>query len=224
MKIKPRHEHKMYINMADYISLVSKLKNIMKLDNNALEGGKYKIRSLYFDNYLDKAVMEKLSGVSRREKFRIRLYNNNPNYIKLEKKSKSNRLCYKESALLSEEECYNLTNSHYEFLKDKKETIFMELYTKMNYQNLRPRAIVDYYREAYIYKAGNVRITFDSNIRMSNNIKGIFNSELSTIPSANAIILEIKYDGFLPEIIRQIIRIDNRNETEFSKYVVSRLV
>ena len=59
---------------------------------------------------------------------------------------------------------------------------------------------------------------------MSNNIKGIFNSELSTIPSANAIILEIKYDGFLPEIIRQIIRIDNRNETEFSKYAVSRLV
>lgn len=59
---------------------------------------------------------------------------------------------------------------------------------------------------------------------MSNNIKGIFNSGLPTIPSATAIILEIKYDGFLPEIIRQIIRIDNRNETEFSKYAVSRLV
>lgn len=72
--------------MSDYISLVSKLKHIMKLDNNALEDGKYKIRSLYFDNYLDKAVMEKFSGVSRREKFRIRLYNDNPSFIKLEKK------------------------------------------------------------------------------------------------------------------------------------------
>ena len=224
MRIKPRHEYKMYINMADYISLVSKLKYIMKPDSNALENGKYKVRSLYFDNYLDRAVMEKFSGISKREKFRIRLYNDDPGFIKLEKKSKSNRLCYKESVLLSQEECIDLINGQYDFLKDKEEPIFMELYAKMNYQNLRPKTIVDYEREAYIYRAGNIRITFDSNIRMSNNVKGIFNGNLPTTPSANAIILEIKYDGFFPEIIRQIIRIDNRNETEFSKYAVSRLV
>lgn len=223
-KIKARHEHKLYINTSDYISLVSRVRPIMKLDKNAQENNKYKIRSLYFDNYLDKAVMEKFSGISRREKFRIRLYNDNPDYIRLERKSKSNRLCYKESAILSKEECLSLIDGQYGFLKNKEEKIFFDLYTKMNYQNLRPKAIVDYDREAYIYKAGNVRVTFDTNIRMSNNIRGIFDRDLVTIPAARATILEIKYDGFIPEIIRQIIRIDSRNETEFSKYAVSRLV
>lgn len=224
MKKKARHEHKMYINTSDYMGLVSKLKYICSLDNNALEDGKYKIRSLYFDNYLDKAVMEKFSGVSRREKFRIRLYNDDPSFIRLEKKSKFNRLCYKESKTLTKEECKRILNGEYSFLKEKKESLFMELYAKINYQSLRPRIIVDYKRQAYIYPAGNVRITLDSDIRMSNNTNGLFDRELITVPSANAIILEIKYDGFLPEIIRQIIRIDNRNETEFSKYGVSRLV
>lgn len=224
MEKKARHEHKIYINTSDYMGLASRLKYITKLDNNALEDGKYKIRSLYFDDYLDRAVMEKFSGVSRREKFRIRLYNDDPSFIRLEKKSKVNRLCYKESEILTKGECEKLLNGEYGFLKEKKESLFVELYTKMNYQNLRPRVIVDYKREAYIYPAGNVRITFDSDIRMSNNVNEIFDRELTTVPSANAIILEIKYDGFLPEIIRQIIRIDNRNETEFSKYAVSRLV
>ncbi|MBC8587572.1 polyphosphate polymerase domain-containing protein [Paratissierella segnis] len=221
---KARHEHKMYINIPDYMGLVSKLKYIAKSDNNALEDGRYKIRSLYFDNYMDKAVMEKFSGVSRREKFRVRLYNDDPSFIRLEKKSKFNRLCYKESETLTKEECKKILNGEYSFLKEKKELLFIELYTKINYQNLRPKIIVDYKREAYIYSAGNVRITLDSDIRMSNNVNGIFDPKLVTIPSADAIILEIKYDGFLPEIIRQIIRIDNKNETEFSKYGVSRLV
>lgn len=224
MEKKGRHEHKIYINVSDYIGLVSKLKYIAKLDDNALKDGKYKIRSLYFDNYLDKAVMEKFAGVSRREKFRIRLYNDDSSYIRLEKKSKFNRLCYKESETLTKGECKKTLNGEYSFLKEKKEPLFMELYTKIGYQNLRPRVIIDYKREAYIYPAGNVRITLDSDIRMSNNINGLFDKELVTVPSAKTIILEIKYDGFLPENIRQIIRIDNRNETEFSKYGVSRIV
>ena len=100
----------------------------------------------------------------------------------------------------------------------------MELYTKIQYQNLRPKTIVDYKREAFVYLAGNVRITFDDDIRSSNNVQGLFNPELVTTPAANMAVLEVKYDGFIPEIIRQMIRIDGRYETEFSKYVVARLV
>lgn len=224
MSKKARHEHKMYINTSDYMQLSSRLKYIAQLDENALDDGAYKIRSLYFDNYSDKAVMEKLSGVNRREKFRIRFYNDDPSFIRLEKKSKLNRLCYKESTTLTREQCERLLNGDFGVLKDGQKPLLIELYTKMYYQNLRPRTIVDYKREAYIYPAGNVRITFDRDIRTSNNVRGLLNPELVTIPAANATILEIKYDGFIPEIIRQIVRMDNRNETEFSKYVVSRLV
>jgi hypothetical protein len=94
----------------------------------------------------------------------------------------------------------------------------------MHYQNLRPTNVVTYRREAYRYHAGNVRITFDSQIKTSNNVNGFLNPDGAVIPATDKIILEIKYDGFLPDIIRDIVQIGWRNQLEFSKYVVSRLV
>lgn len=219
-----RHEHKLYINMTDYIQLKSRLKHIAQIDGNSLGNNGYKIRSLYFDNYADKAVVDKLSGLSRREKFRLRLYNDDSSFIRLEKKAKANRLCYKENALITREKCESIIEGRYDVLKESANPLFLELYAKINYQNLRPKIIVDYTREAYIYPPGNVRITLDSNIKSSNNVLGLFNSDLVTTPAAEGIILEVKYDGFLPEIIRQMIQIGDRQEREFSKYIVSRLV
>ena len=211
MSKKGRHEHKLYINMTDYMQLSSRLKHIAQLDKNSYGNEGYKIRSLYFDNYSDKAVTEKLSGISRREKFRIRLYNDDPSFIRLEKKSKIKRLCYKENTLITKAQCQAILAGSLESLKEGQDPLFLELYTKIRYQNLRPKTIVDYTREAYIYPAGNVRITFDSHIKTSNNVQSLFDRELVTIPAANAIILEIKYDGFIPEIIRQLIQIGCRH-------------
>ena len=219
-----RHELKYYININDYAQLRARLLVVAKPDENTCEDDGYKVRSLYFDNYSDKVVMDKLSGQSEREKFRLRYYNDDASFIRLEKKSKANRMTYKESALVTTELCKELLAGNYSCLKRPDEPLYMELYTKCRYQNLRPRNIVDYNREAYIYRAGNTRITFDSRIKTSNSVKGFLNPKLVTIPAASAIILEIKYDGFLPNIIRDILRIDSRNQTEFSKYVVSRLV
>lgn len=219
-----RHEFKYYINPADYAQLRSRLRKIARKDKNTDEDGKYRIRSLYFDNYADKLVTEKLAGLDNREKFRIRYYNDNTEFIRLEKKSKINRLIYKESAPLTNEQCCEILSSNYECLKTGDSPLFDELYAKIHYQGLRPRNIVDYEREVYIYPVGNVRVTLDSRIRTSNNIHKFLDPDLVTIPSANAIILEVKYDGFIPDVMRDMIQIDQRNRREFSKYVVSRLV
>ena len=223
-EINSRHELKYYINAADYAQLRARLRTVAKLDENALEDGTYKIHSLYFDNYNDKIVVEKLSGLSRREKFRLRYYNEDTSFIRLEKKSKINMICYKETAAITTEQCEALLKGKYDCLKMPNVPLLMELYTKIHYQSLRPRSIVNYYREAYVYNAGNVRITFDDQIRTSNSVAGFLNPKLTTIPAANAIILEIKYDGFLPNVIRDSLQIGWRNQTEFSKYVVARLV
>lgn len=219
-----RHEHKLSIGLSDYLQLSAKLGQIARLDENASENGGYKTRSLYFDNYTDKAVVEKLAGLSRREKFRIRFYNDDPSLIRLEKKSKANRLCYKESALLTKAQCDSILAGRFDVLKEGRHPLHWELYAKMRCQNLRPRTIVDYERKAYIYSTGNVRVTFDQNIRTSNRVTGLFDPGLVTIPAAATIVLEVKYDGFLPELIRQTVRLDGRFETEFSKYVVARFV
>ena len=219
-----RHELKHYINASDYAQLRARLRAVAKPDENSNKDGGYIIRSLYFDNYSDKAVVEKLSGLSRREKFRLRYYNGDTSFIRLERKSKANRLAYKENAPITAEQCAALLAGDYTVLKSEDIPLHMELYTKIRYQNLRPRSIVEYHREAYTYRAGNVRVTFDSNIRMSNSAAGFLSPELATIPAAAAIIMEVKYDGFMPDIIRDILQIGWRNQTEFSKYVVARLV
>lgn len=84
-EVKFRHELKHYINFSDYISIKSRLRSIMHIDKNANENNEYKIRSLYFDNVYDKALMEKVIGVPKRHKFRIRFYNDNHEFIRLEK-------------------------------------------------------------------------------------------------------------------------------------------
>ena len=219
-----RHELKHYINASDYAQLRARLRVVAKPDENAHDDGGYRVRSLYFDSYTDKAVVEKLSGLSNREKFRLRYYNDDISFIRLERKSKANRLAYKESAAITAEQCEALLSGNYDCLRSANEPLLTELYTKIHYQNLRPRNIVDYNREAYIYRAGNVRITFDTVIKTSNSVKGFLNPKLATIPATDAIILEVKYDGFLPDVIRDIVKIGSRNQTEFSKYVAARLV
>lgn len=220
-----RHELKYYINPIDQATLRARLKVLAKPDEHIGESGGYMIRSLYFDNYSDKAVFEKLSGQSRREKFRIRFYNNDPSFLRLEKKTKINQLVYKESAPLSTEICATLLAGNHECLQSQKSSLLMtELYSKMNYQCLRPRNIVSYHREAYVYPHGNVRVTLDSKISTSNNVSDFLNPNTTHIPASALDILEIKFDGFLPDVIRDIVCIDRRNQTEFSKYVTGRLV
>ncbi|MGG7143047.1 polyphosphate polymerase domain-containing protein [Clostridium nigeriense] len=223
--VKPRHEIKVFINYSDYISIRNRIKTFAKLDRNASENGIYYIRSLYFDNFNDKALMEKINGYNNREKFRIRFYNHNHSFIRLEKKSKSNGLCYKSSAPLTKNECEKILNGDIEFLKDSNKDVLKEFYCKLKYQCLKPKTIVDYTREAYIYDAGNVRITIDSNIKSGLYSTNIFDSTLPTLGlvNDNPIILEIKYDNFLPDIIRDLIQTNTRNQTAVSKYAACRL-
>lgn len=223
---KPRHEIKIFINYADYIILKSKLKHYALLDKNARESGSYKIRSLYFDNFNDKALMEKIHGYNNREKFRIRFYNFNSSFIKLEKKCKSNGLCYKTSAMLTKEETLKIVNGDLDFLLEKNLDLFTDFYHKLKTEFLKPKTIVDYTREAYILKAGNVRITIDSDVRSGLYSYDLFNKDLPTAPMIleNPIILEVKYDNFLPEIIRDLIQLNNRSQTAASKYAACRLL
>ena len=219
-----RHELKYFINGADQRQLRARLQVVAKPDMHAGEDGTYKVRSLYFDNYADKAVTEKLSGLSRREKFRLRFYQDDLSLIRLERKSKANQLSYKESEAVSAEQCAALLAGQFDWLKQPDKPLFMDLYIKMRQQNLRPRCVVEYYREAYTFRAGNVRITFDSHIRTTNHAVGFLSTGLTTIPASPSIVLEVKYDGFLPDVIRDILQITGRNQSEFSKYVASRLV
>lgn len=224
-QLKLRYEIKHLINISDYYVIRSRLKNIAQLDENSGERGIYTIRSLYFDNVNNKALVEKINGVNNREKFRLRFYNNNHDFIKLEKKSKVNGLCSKITTNVSVAQCEAIIKNNVKDIFQYKDPVLIELYSKMKYDLLRPKTIVEYEREAYIFKPGNVRITFDSNIRSGLYSQNFFDGNLATIgmPKASPIILEVKFDEFLPEIIKDVIQTNDRGSSAFSKYAACRI-
>ena len=222
---KYRHEYKHAINMLDYHTLRQRIKAIVRPDPNAGVDGRYHIRSLYFDNDDDKALREKIYGLPNREKFRIRIYNNGSDFIRLEKKSKTYGLCSKQSATITKEQAERILTGDVEWMAHTGNAVLTEFYGKTSYQRLRPKTIVDYWREAYTYPFGNVRITFDSEVRTGLYATGLFDRELLTFPTGDAgvLLLEVKYDEFLPDIIRDLIQTNTRRTAAFSKYAACRV-
>ncbi len=221
--MKYRHEYKHSINMADYLMLDSKIKLFASPDEHC-SNGSYFIRSLYFDNYMDKALREKLDGISVREKFRIRYYNMDDSFILLEKKSKHKGLTLKEQARITKEQTEHIMAGKWEFLAESDNLLLNEFYAKLEGECLRPKLIVDYTRKAYVYAPGNVRITFDYDIHSSAFTEGFFSTQLSAVPVPNTTIMEVKYDEFLPQIIADLLRLDGRQSTSFSKYAACRYI
>lgn len=224
-EVKLRHELKHEINYCDYLVLHQRLRAVAKSDPNVGPDGCYRIRSLYFDNIQDKALREKIDGVNNREKFRIRIYNDDHNFIKLEKKSKFNGLCGKQSAPITKEQCQSLISGDYYWMRESKEALVLELYTKMNYQLLRPKTVIDYLREPYIYEPGNVRLTIDYQIQTGLSCTDFLEPSIPKIFAGNqgTILLEVKYDEFLPDIISDIVQLNNRKASSFSKYAAGRI-
>ena len=223
MDIHYRHEWKHELNQMDMLVLRSRLRAVMEPDPHAVDGC-YHIRSLYFDNLSDKALREKIDGVNLREKFRIRLYNCDPSVIHLEKKSKRGGLGTKYSADLSAQEAQRIVDGDLDWMLSSDRPLVRELYCKMRYQGLRPKTIVDYTREPFIYRPGNVRVTLDYDIRTGLHCTDLLNPEAVTVPAGDApILLEVKWDEYLPDIIRAAVAVPNRRASAFSKYAQCRI-
>ena len=218
-----RHEWKHEINKSDLLALRMRMKAIMKRDPHAVDGT-YTVRSLYFDTWADTALREKLEGVSVREKFRIRYYNGDTGMIRLEKKSKWNSLGNKQSAVLTMEEAQAIAEGRLDWMREHPQGLIRELYVKMRTKGLRPRTIVDYTREPFVYAPGNTRVTFDYNIRTGLGCTDFLNPDCIMIPAGDApVILEVKWDTFLPDIIRDAIQLPGRRGGAFSKYAQCRI-
>ena len=223
MDIEYRHEWKHEISWVDLLAIRARLQAVAKPDPHAVNG-KYLIRSLYFDNNQDKALREKLDGVNLREKFRIRYYNGDTSFIQLEKKSKHGGLGAKFGAPLSAEQAQRIVDGDIGWMRTSPYDLIQELYCKMRYQGLRPKTIVDYTRQPFIYGPGNVRVTFDYNIRTGLGCTDFLNPKCVTVPAGDApILMEVKWDAFLPDIIRDAVQTPGRRVGAFSKYAQCRI-
>ena len=219
-----RHEFKHDINFGEYKVLRSRLRALLPHDENVNVQGEYHIRSLYFDTPTDRALREKIDGVDHRTKFRIRFYNGDASFMRLEKKSKHHGMCYKDSVALTPEDAQRIVNGDIAFLKARGEPLLMEFYSEMTGSLLRPCTIVDYIREPFCYGPGNVRITLDRDIRTGLGATDFLSMQVPMLPAGDtAYLLEVKYDAFLPQMIADVLQLGDRRASAFSKYAVCRM-
>lgn len=218
-----RHEWKHIISYSDLLTIRQRLGAITQPDPHAIDG-KYHVRSLYFDDALDTALRQKIDGVNMREKFRIRYYNLDPSFIRLEKKSKFNGLGNKQSVTLTKSEAQAIVDGDLAWMIESGQPLSQELYVKMQSPGLMPKIIVDYTREAFFYAPGNTRVTLDYNIRTGLSSTDFLNPDQVMIPASDSgVILEVKWDAFLPDIIRDAVQLKSRRTTAFSKYAACRI-
>ena len=218
-----RHEWKHEISYADLLCIRQRLRAVAETDPHAVDG-RYRVRSLYFDTPGDRALREKIDGADPREKFRIRCYNGDASVIRLEKKMRRGGLGTKFSAEVSAEETRKLIAGDLDWMLASGRPLVQELYCKMRYHGLRPKTIVDYTREPFLYRPGNVRVTFDYDIRTGLGCTDFLNPDCVTIPAGDApILLEVKWDAYLPSVIRDAVQTGNLRASAFSKYAQCRI-
>lgn len=218
-----RHEVKHELSNLDMLILRQRLKAVMMPDSHA-KNGKYDIRSLYFDNLDDKALREKLDGVLIREKYRIRLYNHDTSVIHLERKFKRGGLGYKDSALLTPDQAQQIANGDIRWMAESTDEVILGCYSRIRNEGLAAKVIVDYTREPFVFGPGNVRVTLDYNIRTALRCTDFLNPHCTTVPVPNSpCVLEVKWSGYLPDVIRDMVQLGDRHSTAYSKYAASRM-
>ncbi len=223
-KLPARHELKYFINEGEIEVLRRRLTPVMRLDNHCIDGEPYAIRSLYFDDVDDSAWYDKQAGVMHRDKYRIRIYNYSDAEIFLERKRKMGDLIQKSSARITRRLCDQLVAGDPTGLFKSANPLLQDMYVQMRTRLLRPRVIVDYFREAYVHPAENTRITFDLELRSGLFSTDLFNPELPTVcpHDRNVQILEVKFDNYLPAHIAAMLSGVSAERSAISKYVMCR--
>lgn len=219
-----RHEIKLLITYADYIDLSNRLSVLLTRDRNSQINGDYFIRSLYFDDIYNTAYTTKIDGVDNRTKYRIRIYNNSDSIIKFEKKEKYVNKIHKTSFMITRNQYESIMNKDYEFLSHINKPLAGELYGQFLGKGLSPSIIVDYRRDAFIHELSNTRITFDKYLSAGINSFDIFDKNITTLSVFNKdmVILEVKYDKYIPSHIVDVINSVYGVKMSLSKFVMCR--
>ena len=218
-----RHEIKHIISEGDAAAIRANLSAVAKIDPLAREQGYYRIRSLYFDDPLDTALHEKLDGVNERRKFRIRYYNDDLTYIMLECKMKRDGVGCKPQERLTLDETQKIMQGDIAWMVTSNRPLLVALYVDMKVRRLAPKTIVEYRRVPFVYGPGNVRGTIDWDIRTGAPRDFLDPNGLTLPVEDNVTLLEVKWDEYLPNIIRKAAALKSRMPTAFSKYAACRV-
>lgn len=216
-----RNEWKYYLSLWDCQPLKERFQTVMQRDPHAVDG-LYSIRSLYFDDYWNSSYNDKMAGVNYRKKYRIRIYNCSDTSIRLERKLKLGNYIHKDSARLTRQEYEQIMEGKYDFLLEHQEPLCREFWFECTSNLMRPKVIVDYEREPFVLPEGDVRVTFDSNVRACAPENDLFDPDIPSyemIPPGKTI-MEVKFTEFLPLVIKEVVPPGEQEFSAISKYTL----
>lgn len=219
-----RTEKKYVLNTVQASGIFSRLSMVMQGDlHNGTNA--YMVRSLYFDTVYNDDYFEKMAGIERRRKIRLRIYDVNSPTAKLEIKEKQGANQLKRSLTVSREDAMELQKGNFEVLRNREEPLAEELFVLMTTKQYRPVCIVEYQRRAFMSYTNDIRITFDSKITSNEGNFSIFDKEMQTYPvfPFNEMVLEVKYNGFLLSYIKDMVSSLDCEENAISKYCMARM-
>ena len=218
-----REEKKFLVNLEEFRRLAHHWDQfLMEDEHNGALG--YHVRSLYFDTLYDNDYFEKLDGVELRRKIRLRIYNPEDSFALLEMKQKQGQYQLKRSLRITRDDANEIISGNYTPLLRYQEDFAAECYSLMQMQVYRPKTIVEYRRKAFIAKENKIRITFDHQIVSTESDMNLFAKDLNMNPVLDPFlaVLEVKFNGFLLDYIKDLISNAQKNELSVSKYMLAR--
>lgn len=224
---KYRNELKFSISKTDADILKKNLGLIMDVDKNSKNNDNtYLIRSLYFDDSDSTAYYEKIDGIEFRKKYRIRIYNFDDSFIRLECKHKHDNKTSKDQILIDKDICSKIIDGKLDDIDLSKDNLLTRFVFDSKIRLLKPSIIVDYKRLAYTYPVSDVRVTFDSEIKSGLYNYNLFDDNATTysVIDDNMVVLEVKFNEFLPESIAIILTTIPTIRQAFSKFAMCRSI
>ncbi|MCQ2426726.1 MAG: polyphosphate polymerase domain-containing protein [Lachnospiraceae bacterium] len=224
-----RNEKKIVLTREQYFVLSTRMRGLLQADPHMPSPDGYFIASLYFDDQYETAYYEKLSGKDYRRKYRVRLYNGDTSFIRLECKEKYGDKIGKRSEPIGLKTYEGLTRGDFRALSEETGPLAREVYALTQAKGLAPKVAVTYRREAYLHPLSTTRITFDKELRAGWGSAALLSQEAESFaafpapdyPYDNAVILEIKYDEYLPRFVADALQTGGQLLAA-SKYVLCR--
>ena len=213
-----RREVKYEIDTCRELELKRLLSTVIEGDVHNGENG-YMVRSLYFDTPDALDYYEKIDGLEKRKKIRLRIYDFGDSPAKLELKQKQGIQQRKQSLTLSREQAEKIITGDYSCLDGFGQ--FGE-YMRMLMQTgaYRPACLVEYDRTAFFCRTNDTRITLDSGLRSSEGNFALFEPsvQLSPVSVPGKVMLEVKYNHFLLSYIKDVVSTVDMLSVSGSKY------
>ena len=220
-----RHEDKYWLTPMQAAALRAQLSRLLRNDTVALAND-YLVRSVYVDTLDNQDYHDKLAGIEKRQKVRLRTYDPASKKAKLEVKYKFGPQQFKCGLWLTPAQTQDFLAARFSSLRDDllKNSYLQEIYPRLITKCYRPKVWCEYHRQAFVHNQENLRLTFDHDIRTSETNFDLFASHtpLNAV-TWESVILEIKYNQQLPTFLPPILAHYQLEPAAISKYCHSRL-